>query len=574
MSRRRPSRSRHLRESTKPPDRRPHEASWAGTLLIAASAALFGIITYAQLTSPTSMLSAITRLDMRRLNTPAAPGAAAHPTWDDVAASRDAAIRALPSAGAHFALGRLLELVVDVHRGRRPAHAGVTEAGPLLRQDNANLVARLAYATLVDLQGHAPDKPAIERFEALRSIVDGEPPTKVATLYNSDFTHAFHEVLTGYVRRPDVAAAMARSVPHGLILEHYAALPMIYQRLEDLEADLGAAGHADAAQRCNRWMARAASGLIASEADAGTRLLCVELLAELCRRSTTNPSAVERLRRLRADFHAHAQAAPMDLCDQDLTPQPAVAVSAYNAAFGRLAFAGALIMIALGAAALFVLVSLASLVQAALRRASAPAAEERRCPVYVKPAIALLPACSAALLILATLRTSGVDSQTWVAFLAADCITTGALLAIALAGVITVTNTASARVRLAGSALIALAFVLLAAIPPQAVTQAHRWSDRISGTAWIFALLPITVVVWLVWLSPARLRTIASAAAIVSCLNIAAGFACLQAHRAADNHYQQTAATARLDEFSARLGPDWHQQYLAPAQQALGLSPD
>jgi len=593
MSRRKHSRNRDNEHRTKRPDPQPHQASWTTTFLTAALAILVSAAVYAQLSSPTNMIGAMRRAEDPRffsLDEDESPQRRADKsTWSQIEVERDAALRSHPSVGSHVALRQLLKLLLDVNQGRR----GAAEVVGITRQhaaaDPENLLARLAHATIIDLQWggmsqlddpspstSVPDATSpFDHFETIRGIVEAGAPAERATLYNADFTNAWHKVLRRHIDRPDVAVSLAASAPHYLTREHYAALPLIQRRLVALASQLRAKGLQEAADTCTRWIADLCLGLIDAEPDAGTRLLCIGILADAYRgqsstdKTEEHANAAMHLEQLKADFHACAEAAPVDLCDQSMVPRPALDVSAYNAALHSLVFAGVLALVAIGAAAMCAASCLAALIKTVLPFNKTPATEQH-CPIYARPAIALLPAFAVALIVIAQVTTHGKHSDAWAFTAGVAAITIGALLAVALAGVATITNDRRSRRRLVSSSLIALAVILLAALPPPTVAQAYRWLDLTVGMVWIVLLVPTVLVVVGVLLSPARLRTIAAAAALVWCLNITAAFVAYQwCHRPADERYRQTVVVGRLDEITARLGPDWQTKYLAPARRLL-----
>jgi hypothetical protein len=288
MSRRKPSRNPRRAELSKPPDPQPYRTSAAAIVLTVVVATLASTILYVQLDDPGSMLGAIRRVEIVAL-IPAEGEAtrslgAIDVTWDDVGAARDAAVGAHPDRAAHFALGRLIERLVDVHRGRQGARQAAVLSRNELAADPDNLLARLVHAAIVDSQpaAGADEAPsAADRFETMRRIVEAEAPARRATLYNAEFTRSWHEVLRRYFRRPDVAVSLAASLPSYQIVDHYAALPVIRDGIVSLAVGLRAEGRPEQAETCIRWLGEAALGLIDADPDAGTRLLCTDILAGL-----------------------------------------------------------------------------------------------------------------------------------------------------------------------------------------------------------------------------------------------------------------------------------------------------
>ncbi len=571
MSRKKPSHRSQPRNRSVQPDPQPQRTSAASIVLTAALAAIVTTLVMAQAFSPRSMPSAILRTEASNLQ------------WDGPVSRLRAALQKDPRVTNRIAVDQLMKWLNAAVRGRREIDQAVSTGGQFLRSDPDNLVARLCQATLLDLQAtsnSAAAREAIQRFEQFSEVVDGQSPPTRATLYNTGLSKLWQGVLEEHFSRPDVAVSQAGYVPYveigdsmvGPISIHFAALPYIQLRLCGLADELRAQGRPDAADTCLRWIADLSLGLIDTETDVGTRLLGADLLARACRAMPPSESpdapaqAARQLEMMRTDFHAGAQAAPVDVCDQSFTSHRAVNPVAYKAAFHRLVFAGVLVLFALGAAALFFATLVGMAVKAALRRANDQAPSEKSLPSYVKPVIALLPSFAVALLAVANVSEHGPYSSGWGLITAVAAITAGALVAIVVAGITTKQAPPRARLRLGITALLALAPILLIAVPSPITTRGHRWLDLAVGATWVFVVLAVGLVFAGVLLSSARLRTIASVAALAWCLSIGASFVAYQFHRQADRRYQQTVVAGRQDEITARLGPNWQDEYLTPTR--------
>jgi hypothetical protein len=540
-------------------------------MLTAALAAMVTALVMAQAFSARSMLSAILRTEASNL------------PWNGPVSRLRAALQKDPRIVNRVAVDQLMKWLNAAVRGSRSVDQAVSTGSQFFRSDSQNLVARLSQATLLDLQvtsNDAATPDALHRFEQFREVIDGPSPSTRTTLYNTELTKLWRGVLEEHFTRPDVAASQAGYVPYveigdssvGPISIHFAALPHIQHRLCGLADELRAQGRQDAADTCLRWIADLSLGLTDAETDVGTRLLGADLLARACRAMPPSDSpyapaqAAKQLERLRTDFHARARAAPVDVCDQAFTSRRAINPEAYRAAFHRLLFAGMLALFALGAAALFFTALLGMAIKAALRRAEGQPPSEKRLPIYVKPVIALLPSFAVALLAVANVSEHGPYSSGWGLMTAVAAITAGALVAIVAAGVTTKQAAPRARLRLVITALVALAAILVIAVPSPITTRGHRWLDLAVGATWVFVFLAVALVLAAVLLSSLRLRTIAAAAALVWCSSIAGALVGYQFHAQADRRYQQAVVAGRLDEITARLGPDWKDKYLTPAR--------
>jgi hypothetical protein len=494
-------------------------------------------------------------------------------TWQDVLAARDAALRAHPKVQAHFALKKLLSLLVEVGRGRQTGAQVLATAQREAAADQDNLLARLAHAVLADLISNPPaTQPATQpnpaepdvlgRFEALRRIVETPGSTDRATLYNADFTIAWHDVLKRYIKCPDVAASLAAATPHYLITNHYAALPIIQHRLADLAAKLREAGHQQAADRCVQWIARCALGLMQSEENSGTLLLCADLLI---RSVDAGSPAAAALRRFRDDFHSAVGASPIDICDQSFSPVPAIRPSMYRRAFYSLAAAGAIGLLSLGGAAMSLAACLAALIGRIGFRRSAPQSSDRRRTTYASLAVAAAVAVFISILIAYRLDRHGIYSQAWVFVVVLSVLATGAVMAVVLASFACDTASRVARYRVAATIVLASLPILPVCASPASVTWISRALDLAVGTVWVLGPGLLMVVIAALAASPARWKTIAASAAFLWFVNAVLALAVLQYHRAADRRYQQGVAAGRLDEVPARLGADWPERYLQPA---------
>ncbi|HVP12928.1 MAG TPA: hypothetical protein VMV94_17270 [Phycisphaerae bacterium] len=543
-------------------------------------AALAGIASaafFAQIFSRQGMLAAAMRSDYESLANAGKGGVrrSGAVTLNDLFAARDAAYRSHPKAAPHAAVARLLFELPAIQGGETDPAAAMAEVPQAEAADHDNLVARLAYAAIADLAAEEDAKrggktlSAAERFAAIRAIVDAAPPARLATLYNAELTEAWHDVVERFVRRPDVAITMAATLSHYEITDQYAALPIIQRRLAALANDLRREGQTADADHCTRWIARLTLGLIDADPDAGTRLLCADLLA---RSLDAQSPAARSLRNLQSDFMAAAASAPIDICDQAWSPPRAIAPSAYKWAFYSLIFASVLALIAVGGGILFGVSCVAAVVGSIARGSQAAAVSMKRYPVHLRLLGALLPPIAIASLLVGYLNWYGIYSQNWGLATGMCVIAAGSLLAIALANLHVASGTKHARLRIALVVVAMLVGILLTVTPPPVVTRICRQLDLAVGVLWILLLGLTVLVVAAIAICPARFRAIAAAAAMVWCLNACLALAVLQFHRSADARYQRAVVAARLDELPARLGSDWKQKYLKPALDAYDIS--
>jgi hypothetical protein len=141
--------------------------------------------------------------------------------------------------------------------------------------------------------------------------------------------------------------------------DHFRAFDLLRARMMQLREALIKEGHTGAADQCTAWLVLTFRGLMQSEHDSGTRLLCADMLSRVIDRQT---DAAHALNRLKHDFHAHAERCPGDMTAQD--KPPVTDPDGFRRALGWLIAAGALQAEALGAA----LTLLAAVVLAFVKR--------------------------------------------------------------------------------------------------------------------------------------------------------------------------------------------------------------
>lgn len=536
-----------------------------------ASAILVGAIVFAQIGSFRSLLGAMRGLESRRLNPDSADWPAGGPTWRDVYSAWDKVIQTHPDLRRHLAVQGLLRSVVQV---QREGPDSSPDEDLIRRQDVAvdgdNLLARLAYAVLADMRSPAsqPGGPsAAARYAAMRDVVSGRGAWRWSTLYNAGFTRAFTTVMQRYFTRPDVAVALARVYPHNRLDEHYSALPIIQRRVLALAGQLRGEGDEAAADACVGWMGDCLLGLIESEPDGGTRLLCAELLAGCV---DPESDAAGDLRRLKADYHAHADAAPMDRVGG--SGQPAVDPAAYRAAFRSLLAVCALALIAVGAGLACLMACAGAMMVPARGRGRGPESTDVE-PRRSRPArvgVALAPSVVAVALVLAAFPDRGLPSQSWAVAIVGAMLAFGLLGSVATA-VLRAPGGHSTIGRGIGSVLASVIPMIVFVVPPVTVTRLCGTIDTTIGTALLFGTALFLIGVAAMLISPASFRALGAAAALVCLVGSTSAFVCGQYHHALDKRYQSSVVEGRRDEMSARLGADWPDRYLGKARAALGV---
>ncbi|MFQ5424103.1 MAG: hypothetical protein ACE5F9_08990 [Phycisphaerae bacterium] len=564
MSRRKSGRTEPRKRREKRAELGPARTFRINTTLLTALAVLVSAVLCAQWASPRSMLGAMRRIEYLQLASDA-PGSPSDPRWKDVAAARDAALRGHPKRAAHFAVAGLLRSVVDLGQ-RKPTTTQAVEAQAAV--DPTNRVARLAHAVVADY-GRAP-APPIERFDAMRRIVDAPPPATTATLYNAVFRQVWRDVLNRYFRRSDVAASLVDEIDHYEITDHYSALPVIRRTLVDLSRSLRAEGYATEANKCMRWLALTLVGLMRHESDGGTRLLCADLLA---RSLPDGSDAAAAMRRFRQTFHARAGTADMDLADQSFSPRRSVAPEAYHSAIRWLIASIVPAGLAAGAALLFVGACVAVVIRK-LTRKPRPGAVEAGCGPLSACVIVLASAIAMTLLTLFQVDGRGVFSQAWGHVLLRGFVAFGALITILLAAFQSASPSRPRRYRLLIPAALAAGVAVLPMLSPPWITHTCRGLDLALpsiGSLWLLTgALAAIVVIAVVLTRPDPGRVIATAA-VVWCVNSSLATVNYVVHHKADKQYQRASVAGHVDEVAARLGADWQDVYLKPVTDAFNI---
>jgi hypothetical protein len=555
----------------------------------AALAALASAVVFLWLFNPLSMLGAATRSEFETLGQRSARKTGGvllqeGLSWGDLIAAANTEFRNNPERAAQGAVSRLLHILRDVDRGYRIAPDALPDAQAEAGADAGNLVARLAVATLVDISNAPTTLPgevgpaAMKRYEAVGAVIEDGEPAAIATLHNDELTKTWYGVVKRFVKRPQVAASLAVCFPHDRTEVQFETLSVIQERLLGLAEELRKAGQNEEADRCIRWIAQLMIGLMKADMDAGTRLLCADLLA---RSLKDRPAVAEPLARMRQDFHAAASAAPIDICDQSFSQIPSVAPGEYRQAMGSLLFIGVLVAMGAGAAVAFVFSFVAAGMARLIRPAGAAIEGEAKLRRTVRMISSLIPSLILGGFFVGWFEKYGMFSELWGCVVAASLLAGGVICAVVSAGWMTErrgrdqssvgppwpTGTRRNLLPVIPGVLAALPVLL----PPPVIAWLAREVELRVSIGWV--LLPglcLLVAVAMVG-SPARWRTIAVAAAMAWCVNLTAALLVLPYHQIADVRYQKAVVSGRFDEITARLGADWEDKYLKPVKDAFAL---
>lgn len=550
------------------------------TILFAALALVVSAVFFAQFIRPDGFLAALTQADMARLERNQDSGVV--PYWDTLFASLREELRRQPTTRRHEAVARLIAKLIDVERGKADAATASTEIDSLLAEDTDNLLSRVVCAVIGDEAAAATTADAaamkseqlIARFQAMDKVVAGERPARESRLYNKEYDEAWFAILRKGVSRLDVASNLAKYIRHYDIREHYAALPMIQRRLGALADELEVAGHRDEARSVRRWLVHLFVGLIRSEPDAGTRLLCADLLERtLGEDDETLEASLVSLRRA---FHLHCARAPTDIADP--SREHSALPTEYGRAFGSLVFVVIMAIWGLTGAILLALAPISAIVRRLFARRKIDAepsvkpAERtsigRRIGYYVM--MIALPIVAASDIAWEALD-QRVYSEKWLAAVIMALVSVFAFVLLAAASVRRFrTHQIHKTYFLFPGLFLAISSATIVNGPTSTMRRLAYLDQVFSGVG-IIAILFGSMIFVMICLFPFSPRHIARSAASAWLLGMVMAVCALQAHAVMDRHYQDRLSSSLDAEFELRLGENWQQRYLSDVIRAYDI---
>ncbi len=527
-------------------------ASIPKILCATALAIMAGAVVFARLADDGSMLGAILRVEDRRID---------KATRRDIERARNAEIRRVPDREAYFATRQVLELLSEAASETFDWQAGVQEAANEVAKDVNNLVARLAYAVLLDMYKMERTSGSItpqQRAQGIREIADTTPPAAESTFHHTSLLKAWNGVLGDYYKRPDVAASLASKIGH------HETLLLVCGHLLELRSLLSERGAAEDAEACTRWLVECLGGLMLSETDAETRLLCADLIA---RTAGADSKLGRDMHAMRRAYHEAAKRGPVDHCDQAFSSRPSIAPGAYRRAMWLLVACVGTTAAAVGGAVSLLAVCLIAPIARRLSPDRAFPLPMAR-PWWGRLPLALLPTGVCVSAIAIQVDRHGFYSQNWAILVGLAAVGVGVLTTILLASYCTARGEGTRRIRRVVPWFILAAFVALPLLPPAFVTRVYRGLDLAAGGVWVGPAVVIGSILLAKWFAPARWGTFASTGALVACLHVCLALGFCFWHVSADEQYQQAAVKGHADEVAARLGPDWRSAYLGELLRA------
>lgn len=534
-----------------------------------------------QLLDERSFFSAIRGVELRKLSHK--PGEGDGPTWNDVYDDFENALKVLPCLRPHFAAKQALVSVIRAEHRRQPAGELLPSVAQCREIDPGNWVIRLSQACLADMARPptANDAATLQaRFAAMKQIVESAPPPDKSTLYNQEFTEAWHTALKKHIKRADVAANVATGEqdPRIFIVEHYEALPMIQRRLFDLSQLLRKAGQPKEAEECIRWIAALTLGLMQADRDAGTRLLAADMLEQSM---STDPTANRPLADLCASYRRRTSY-PADFSDQLKRPK-IPCDSLPGDILSNLILAGHTFCVATGAMLVWFVASLVAVFHRVWLRTAR--ATNDRSGLRVFPVLALCFILGQLPLMPARNQAPSWFSEEMALVYCIYCAGCGCILAIVIADLAqfvfvrkdeTAKSEAAKRERLRWR--IRLLFLIPCAVLSLPIVGVSRVAAVLHSLALhvgleVTLLLALTLGAALVLpLTRCSLRVRTTGACMVWVFFAAVATVQLPFMLWSDSDQQRATSNGRMDEFSARLGPDWQDRYLLSALRAYDLA--
>lgn len=520
---------------------------WKTTILLAALAVATIAVFFWQMLRDTSFLSAITGIETRRLRS------------SNIFAEFDAKFAAQSCANRHRVVKGLLGAVIDIDRGKLTAPSILQLARQVEANDAENAVSRLALAYIAEAS--IRDRSVSERFEAIRQVMEAQPPAASSRIYKRERMQTWLETLGAHIQRADVRANLTQEMDLDRdVHEHNAALPIICRRLAELcgsNSDLSQANR----DKCRLWLLAALTELMDSEPDSGTRLLCAELVSRVLDSDT---SAHNQTESLVSSFKTDACAARPELTDMMRAPTPCQ--RSYRRVVDSFAAGLSMGLAGIGSAICW-------LILGALGRMTGGGSFASN-NVNGKPpsllALAGLPTMIAATILLQLSR-DGPFSESWILLAAIVSMLGGIFSPIVLSFTFGRVSALAWQRRYLFHFSVCLAVVAALAIAP---SYPSWWAKRLGGTlnfGIVLAVIMTVLIAVSVMTAGVSMRRIASSAmrswAVLMCLSVMI----LAVHQYWDGEYLSGITAARMDEVTARLGPDWKERYLTEAEKAVGM---
>lgn len=574
QSNRSAKRKKRPHKSTTQANRPSRDSTWLKTFLISILAGFISLVVVLQLSASTGMMNAILRTELRALvdrsDRPTRLLSQGQPTWDQFAARLKVVLANDPNVKRHDAVNQLQTLLT-----KEPSDPDlsllVQQLPTVLEADGDNLVTGLTAAFLYQKhrEQSTPDSDALSRYKSVKDWIMRNGASRRTRLYKKEYSAAWHSALEPFIHREDVRMNLSIRMPSqysSTYDDHFGGLPILCDELRRLSQALHQEGHTVEAVQCEQWLTRLTLGLLEHETDAPTQLLCARLLLG----ARGSNSAVAPIRKLVESYHQHADSAPRDLTDQSFVSlgEAAVDPEKYLNAFGGLVIVALLCCLAAGC--LLLLIFLTPFAMLTGKTVEPGSTQVTKLRWYGKWLALLLPSllpCG----ILATRANGAFYSVIWIILAFVVTLFLGALYTIVCAGFFEKAKHETHRWRTIGTTVFPLLLLVLLVLSPAFVTSIYRKLDLLIGSLVILVPTFITMVVACILIGSARLRTIASTAALAWCVNISAALAVLQYHRWADLRHQKAVVELCKDEFAARLGDDWREKYLTPVRNALKL---
>ncbi len=535
------------------------------------------IYTISKLTiNPRGILAALVESDYVALNRRPENAMPGKPTFAAIVRQYSSAATQRESVRNYRAVKQARDAyAIAVHENRPPSQADLGAAAAAAQVDRYNFVSRLLLAAILDGMRESQTSPA-DRLAAMENVFAASPIQTACTTYDDEYRDQLLKAFAASNLRPDIAASMA-SQWYSNVWDYrsiwFSILPPLTDQLMALRDDLAAAGDAEGAARCERWLARFCVGLIDTSNDTAVQCLAGDLLAHHLH---DNPGVAKPMRRL-VDTHTstaryHGADWAAQIKSNGDSPQASLAPGEYESAFERLVLYAIFIGFAMSAALAFVFGVASALTPT---DTSTPQLHSSRKPWHPLARLILIVIAIPMLLAILNANVIGPNQSFY-----SESLAFAVMQAVVFLGMSVILMHAAcsawpdrniaARIRRIWPAILMfVACGMFLALPAASAARLLRsvnyavpqnlWSAAAMVLFMMFAVLVARI--------PARILA-RSAAGAWLCFALLACIT-MRLHVSADHAYQRAIVAAQRDPMAARVGQDWKQEYLEPVKKAF-----
>lgn len=526
--------------------------------------------------NPRGILAALVESDYVALNRRPENAMPGKPTFAAIVRQYSSAAQKRESVRNYRAVKQARDAyAAAVDENRPPSQADLGTAAAAAQVDRYNFVPRLLLTAILDGMREPQASPA-DRLAAMEDVFEAVPIQTACTTYDDEYRDQLLKAFAASDLRPDIAASMA-SQWYSNVWDYrsiwFSILPPLADQLMTLRNELAAAGNAEGAAQCERWLTRFCIGLIDTSNDTAVQCLAADVLAHHLKRK---PDVAKPMRRL-VDAHTstaryHGADWAAQIKSNGDSPQASLAPGEYESAFERLVLYTIFIGLAMSAALAFVF-GIASALTPTDK--STTHLHSSRRPWHPLARLVLIVIAIPTLLAILNANVIGPNQSFYSQSLAVAVMQAVVFLGISVIMIHAACaawpdrNIAAQVRRIWPAILMCVACSLFLAMPAASAARLLRsvnyafpqnlWSAAAMVLFTMFAVLVARV--------PAR-SLARSAAGAWLCFAL---FACItmRLHVNADHAYQRAIVAAHRDPMAARVGEDWKQEYLEPVKKAF-----